>query len=190
MRAQHSSTQLAVWLATLAVQACSSAEDAPSIGNGGTSAAVGMGGSSQQATDPLSAAPTCSSKISWTRGENAQMRPGEACISCHTANGGPRFSIAGTVYATGHEPNDCNGVPSSSGALVLITDAENREYRVSPNVAGNFYLEQSIALPYRAKVTSGKGERVMISAQSSGDCNGCHTQSGANSAPGRITLPW
>jgi len=29
----------------------------------------------------------------------------------------------------------------------------------------------------------------MTAPQTSGDCNGCHTQTGANGAPGRITLP-
>ena len=29
----------------------------------------------------------------------------------------------------------------------------------------------------------------MVAAQSNGSCNGCHTQNGANGAPGRITLP-
>ncbi|HJX65368.1 MAG TPA: hypothetical protein VJ860_15605 [Polyangia bacterium] len=44
--------------------------------------------------------------------------------------------------------------------------------------------------PYTAKVVNGSGiERVMVSTASSGDCNGCHTQTGANGAPGRITLP-
>jgi hypothetical protein len=29
----------------------------------------------------------------------------------------------------------------------------------------------------------------MAAAQTSGDCNRCHTQNGAMSAPGRIVLP-
>jgi hypothetical protein len=32
-------------------------------------------------------------------------------------------------------------------------------------------------------------ERDMAAAQTSGDCNRCHTQNGAMSAPGRIVLP-
>lgn len=144
------------------------------------------GGSGGTTGDPLNAATTCTSQSTWTRGENAQMRPGEDCIGCHTENGGPRFALAGTVYPTGHEPDDCEG---ASGASVVIVDADDREYRLTTNSAGNFYLEQSIALPYRAHVVGPKGERFMVAPQSSGDCNSCHTQKGENSAPGRITLP-
>jgi hypothetical protein len=32
-------------------------------------------------------------------------------------------------------------------------------------------------------------ERAMVTMQTSGDCNSCHTQNGANAAPGRIVLP-
>ena len=32
-------------------------------------------------------------------------------------------------------------------------------------------------------------ERMMGVAQTLGDCNSCHTQDGANGAPGRIVLP-
>ena len=162
-----------------------------SVGQGG---AIGQGGSAPQSggasTDPLNAGATCTSKTTWTRGENAQMRPGEACIACHVANRGPTLSIAGTVYPSGHEPNDCNGVPSSLAAVVVITDAQNKEYRLPVNSAGNFILEQTIAGPYRAKVVAASKERVMATQQTVGDCNSCHTQSGANGAPGRITAPF
>jgi uncharacterized membrane protein len=39
------------------------------------------------------------------------MHPGGACITCHTIKGGPAFKVAGTVFPTLHEPNDCNGDP-------------------------------------------------------------------------------
>jgi hypothetical protein len=32
-------------------------------------------------------------------------------------------------------------------------------------------------------------ERIMSAGQTNGDCNSCHTQNGAMSAPGRIMLP-
>ena len=44
-------------------------------------------------------------------------------------------------------------------------------------------------MPFTAKVTYQGRERAMTAPQTSGDCNGCHTQAGANGAPGRITLP-
>ena len=43
--------------------------------------------------------------------------------------------------------------------------------------------------PFKAKVTYMGRERAMAATQTSGDCNACHTQNGANSAPGRILLP-
>jgi hypothetical protein len=40
-----------------------------------------------------------------------------------------------------------------------------------------------------AKLTYLGRERIMATAQTSGDCNLCHTQSGTSAAPGRIILP-
>jgi hypothetical protein len=203
-------SKLLVTLALLsafgALAACggaeTSADPAPATGGStstggftstGGSTSQGEGGSVSQAggtaSDPLTAPATCTSKASWTRGENTQMRPGEACIACHTSNDGPTFSIAGTVYPSGHEPNDCNGAPATAGAVVVITDARNKEYRLSANAVGNFSMELPITPPYRAKLVSAGKERVMATQQTAGDCNSCHTQAGANGAPGRITLP-
>ena len=123
------------------------------------------------------------------------MHPGQACIDCHTrgvrGERGPRFTLAGTVFASGHEPNDCNGVNGKAeGASVEITDANGRVTRINVNAAGNFYLEQvPLASPYTARVSYQGRTRSMVTPQTSGDCNSCHTQSGANGAPGRIALP-
>ena len=118
------------------------------------------------------------------------MAPGEACISCHSRGEGPRLSIAGTEYPTAHEPDDCNGGNGVSGPpTIVITDANGNSINLLPNAAGNFYTRSSIALPYRAKITAGGNERAMSAAQTSGDCNSCHTESGANGAPGRIMAP-
>lgn len=176
-----------VWVCML--YACGGTDPASDVGSSSGGGPAVTGGAPSTGADPLSAAATCTSKTTWTRGENAQMRPGEACIACHATNDGPTFSIAGTVYPSGHEPNDCNGVPSSLAAVVVITDAQNKEYRLPVNPAGNFSLEQKIAAPYRAKVVTGAKERAMVTQQSVGDCNSCHTQTGANGAPGRITAP-
>ena len=139
--------------------------------------------------DPLSAAPICTSGQSWTGGSegSSRMNPGEACISCHEQrNEGPRFAIAGTVYPTGHEPDTCNG---TGAAQVIVTDAAGRTQTLTPNSAGNFSSRSSLTLPYTAKVVANGLTRAMSAAQTSGDCNACHTQNGANGAPGRITLP-
>jgi mono/diheme cytochrome c family protein len=134
---------------------------------------------------------TCTSGRTWTGGLDGSpnMNPGMPCIQCHTSDEGPRFSIAGTVYPTIAEPDLCYGAPSSSGAQVVITGADGRVVMLSPNSAGNFYSEVAIAKPYHAKVVKNGSERAMTAEQTSGDCNGCHTPSGANAAPGRIVLP-
>ena len=69
-----------------------------------------------------------------------------------------------------------------TGAIVVSTT-------VTPNGAGNFYYTGTVATPFRAKVIYMGRERDMAAAQTPGDCNGCHTQNGAMSAPGRIVLP-
>jgi hypothetical protein len=144
--------------------------------------------------DPLNAAPTCTSNTTWNGGTDGSslMEPGQACISCHTRNGGeaPTFAIAGTLYRTGHEPNNCNGASGTSGAHVVVSGSNGTSITLAPNSAGNFYSSTFLSAPYTAKVVNGSGiERVMVSTLSTGDCNSCHSQTGANGAPGRITLP-
>jgi hypothetical protein len=142
--------------------------------------------------DPLNASPTCTSNTTWTRGNSgsASMNPGQACISCHSSGEGPRYVIAGTLYPTGHEPNNCNGVNGTTGARVVVTGSNGSAVTLTPNSAGNFYSSTSLAGPFKAKVVDSTGkERVMVSTAPSGDCNTCHTQSGTTAAPGRITLP-
>jgi hypothetical protein len=115
------------------------------------------------------------------------MHPGVACIQCHETDRGPRLTIAGTVYPTAHEPDDCNGVAAS--VEVDIADADGNVFRVPVNAAGNFYATQLVTMPFHAKVVAAGREIAMNAAQTSGDCNSCHTEQGANSAPGRITAP-
>jgi hypothetical protein len=152
------------------------------------------------ATNPYDTPLVCSSGTTWSRGDHgsASMHPGVACIACHAMNGeAPPLAIAGTVFPSAHEPNDCNGVAtSSSGALsVLITEASGTTHSLQVNSAGNFYYQGSIATPYTAQVKAGSAVRVMTHTQTSGDCNGCHTVNGASTtagavnAPGRIMAP-
>jgi mono/diheme cytochrome c family protein len=76
-----------------------------------------------------------------------------------------------------------------AAARVVIVDAANQTLTLTPNAAGNFFTATAVTFPIHAKVTYQGRERIMVAAQSSGSCNGCHTQNGANGAPGRITLP-
>ena len=134
------------------------------------------------------AASVCTSKSSAPAGSppSALMKPGKACIECHTAAGAPAFEIAGTVYPTLHEPNDCNGV---SGVKVLIIDAAGNMIQLPTNAAGNFMRVTSFPRPYRAMVVKGNDVREMKTPQYDGDCNGCHSEWGENGAPGRVMAP-
>jgi hypothetical protein len=124
----------------------------------------------------------CSSGKTYTGGHGSTMRPGDVCQSCHG------FKIAGTVYATEHEPLFCDGV-NVTGATVVITGATGVVTTIPINNVGNFDSSTTIAVPFRAKVIYSGGERDMMTPQTSGACNSCHTADGANAAPGRIMLP-
>ena len=181
---------LEAWIATGAPSTCSSGAG----GSGGTGGGGGAGGARADAGAPDALGPiVCTSNQRWTLADrgSASMHPGVACISCHAMSGGeaPTFAVAGTVYPTAREPNDCNGINgSTSGTTVVIVDANNRSTTLPVNTVGNFYLQTTtaVALPFRAKVVRAGVERVMSTPQMSGDCNSCHTQDGANGAPGRI----
>jgi hypothetical protein len=156
----------------------------------GGAASGGAGGGPNN--DPLFAMPICTSNSSWTGGDrgSASMNPGMACISCHDKGGeGPSFSIAGTVYPTGHEPDRCNSLVGGEGAKVVIIGADGQTLTLTPNGVGNFSSRTSIRTPYQAKVTYQGRERLMLTAQTSGDCNACHGQNASMMAPGRITVP-
>lgn len=131
----------------------------------------------------------CSSGTHWdsgTRG-SALMTPGQPCLSCHTATA-PQFSFAGTVFPGAHEPDDCFGA-SGNGVMVLIKGANGQRLALTPNSAGNFIAAAGVQGPYTVEVHYQGRVRTKTQAQTSGDCNGCHSAQGANGAAGRITLP-
>jgi hypothetical protein len=131
----------------------------------------------------------CTSNTTWNSGNegSSRMRPGGACVTCHTMRGGPAYTVAGTVYPTAHEPNDCNGV--NGAVTVVVTDANGAVTNLAVNTVGNFSSRAKIAAPFKVKVVSGAKERVMAGALTAGDCNSCHTLAGVNGAPGRIMAP-
>jgi hypothetical protein len=155
-------------------------------GTGSADDASGGGTDAEAANDPLNAPAQCTSKMTWTSGEDQNMRPGEACPTCHSS-----FNLAGTLYPTGHEPTDCDGVDGlTSSVTVVVTDASGTAHILYPNAVGNFFTEMTFTPPFTAKVVANGKERSMLTPQTSGSCNTCHTQTGANGAPGRITLPF
>ena len=154
--------------------------------------------------DPFDVDPVCTTGQYWNGGlfqESSRMDPGRACIDCHENpqnyggfEGGPYFAFAGTLYATGHEPDDCNGVNGDvSGAQIVITASDGASMSLTPNSVGNFGTSMTPGPgPWTVKVVAANGmERAMAGALTdSGDCNSCHTQDGANDAPGRVIIPF
>jgi len=142
-------------------------------------------------TNPFATPPKCTSGKNWTGGDEGTdlMHPGVPCIACHKSRGkAPAITIGGTVYPSAHEPEEC--ISQVTGVKVVITAKNGEKLELPVNANGNFFYDQDpIQFPYQAKVVSAKGERVMITAQSDGDCNACHTQKGTKDAPGRILAP-
>lgn len=125
------------------------------------------------------------------------MAPGRACIACHAHGEGPDFSIAGTVFPSGHVPDDCLPTDAEAANLaqasVVITGADGQAVTLPVTPNGNFAWSDAwsgaVAFPITAKVVYQGKERRMLAPQPSGDCNGCHTEQGRSGAPGRIALP-
>lgn len=196
---------VAAMLAAASGAACSGSESVPSSssseasptepagedGSGeGTPADAGVGASGAAAdagasSDEFDVPPTCTNgKGTTARGPS--MRPGDGCNGCHD------FSVAGTVYPTAHETALCKGV--AAGAQVVVKDARNRTTTLPVNAVGNFYSNAAFTWPIQVTVVSGAKQRGMttqITQAMGGDCNACHTPSGAGKplAPGRILLP-
>lgn len=148
-------------------------------------------------TSPYEGTSTCTSGATWTRADEASplMHPGGACLDCHARSAmppSPVGTLAGTVYASVHEPDDCNGAPGSTADPIVITvrGHDGQMVQATVNEAGNFYTTDPVALPIEwATVTYQGRTRAMASAQASADCNACHTEAGRSGAPGRIVLP-
>ena len=138
----------------------------------------------------------CSSDTYWTGGDDGspKMHPGGACISCHEQEQDdddvPSFYVGGTLYPTGHEPDDCYGF---AGAIVEITDSTGQIFSLTTNASGNFLIDQddvdSFVTPITARVLYQGKVRQMDQEVDTGNCNSCHTEAGSNGAPGRIRLP-
>lgn len=178
---------------------------------GATGGGGGDGGGTGDGGNPTPKPTQCTSGVTVTS-EDLQnrnlMHPGRACNACHDTQKPPQphFSIAGTVYATDGELDDCTATSAVDGVTVVVTDMANNvlwtvpvqtgtEANSTPSgkaLHGNFALE-GVTPPaqFRVKVVSAdkQRERAMGATPASGDCNSCHTAQGASGAPGRILAP-
>ncbi len=154
--------------------------------------------------------PTCfsnSMKLAPVPGNDhasSSMAPGWACISCHTGanfNGqnpgglsadGDIRTFMGTVFAAPHEKDLCApALPVTGKVQILDAVSDTVLLQMNFGTGGNFYGNlNSRPATWRARVITSTGKtRTMQGPQSNGDCNTCHTVSGAEDAPGRIYLP-
>lgn len=120
---------------------------------------------------------------------SSAMVPGGECIACHARQGGPSYTVAGTIMGDYNDAENCRGVP---GAIVEIIGADGRVTRLTANSAGNFYQStrgSTIVKPYTARVTLNGATYVMETETSNGDCNSCHNATGNGDTQGRIVGP-
>jgi mono/diheme cytochrome c family protein len=158
--------------------------------NGGLQA-----GSCGTAIDAGAPTPVCTSGLTGSTNPGSSMNPGMACISCHYSSGdGPIDSFMGTAFPGLHEKDLCKD-PVPTGTTVQVEILDQAGNSVSPRClitvrtsSGNFMGNCATAVsPYRARVIkNGVAGAAMVTPQTDGDCNTCHTVMGANGAPGRI----
>ncbi len=160
--------------------------------------------------NPLDAGPqplTCASGQTWTQGTQGSesMEPGLACISCHrgmnfngqnptaTSKLNRAYSFMGTAFGGVHDKNLCKSPPPVGGKIEIID--KNGVVTLTINVtnpSGNFRsnsLINTVAMPYTARITANGRTATMVTPQTLGDCNQCHTEQGLQGAPGRIYWP-
>ena len=130
----------------------------------------------------------CDSERRWIAEDEPHpwMLPGSDCMAagCHGSGATMPFAFAGTIYANRREADDCFG---QADAVVIVEDADHVEYVVETNAAGNFFIQAGARYPFRAAVSYNKRTVEMLDVRPEhGSCNGCHTATGLNGAPGRI----
>ncbi len=153
---------------------------------------VGAPPGGYSATVPASGhADACSTGQWWTLGdrESEVMHPGNNCIQCHAQEHGPDLVVAGTVMGRFHDEEDCRGIPGVT--IDIIGNDGSVAGSSDTNEAGNFFFSGDLTAiaPYTVRLTFEGRTREMTTGQTDGNCMSCHTQTGANGAPGRILLP-
>ncbi len=110
---------------------------------------------------------------------NGHHNAGNACLSCHTGAGAPKWTVAGTLYA------DSAGSAPVAGATVTLVDAMGKTVTIVTASNGNFWTSTAMTLPVHPKVSKCPSSAAMTGI-AGGDCNGCHAN---GASQGRIKLP-
>ena len=120
-------------------------------------------------------------------GGNATMQPGSNCLSCHVQGGSAGdvpFTAAGTVFGSPTATPD-QGV---DGVDVILSDSTGKTVSLVTNSVGNFYTQEPLSFPIRARLRRGASEQVMPIPISNGGCASCHAIPPAGGAPGRLWI--
>lgn len=162
------------------------------VGTGGGAAGMrgtgGAGGGPDRGT-PSTSLEDCSRPKFWDLVNDAKMRPGSACVNCHT------FTVSGTVFMRQDEPSNCYGVDGTvTDVQVLVTDAMQHGTLLAVNESGNFWTNAVVRFPITVATTSRTGDRLrmMDDTVMNGDCNSCHTATTVfvgQPSPGRVLAP-
>jgi hypothetical protein len=137
---------------------------------------------------------TCASNNLYNMGAEPPgelMNPGLSCPTCHLSSGlfYVGFSHAGTVMPGLHEKDRCKS-PAPDGGIVELLEADGGAiFTFRPNASGNFFTLDAGHSPFIARISANGATRSSVSLHTSGDCNSCHTEQGANGASGRLTWP-
>jgi hypothetical protein len=138
---------------------------------------------------------TCEGGSMWGDGDMGSklMNPGLACRKCHLLQAPEHaYYFGGTVYPSFHEADLCNSPPPPDARIEILDENDDVTMTLLPNEAGNFIssaVAAGVPLPYRARLVANGLTRSMTKPQQDGDCNGCHTEQGAEDAPGRLAWP-
>jgi hypothetical protein len=163
-RVNHTAITLSSLLTSMTVFACTNGDARP--------LAIPPDGRPPDAMiAPPDAKKTC--EVPVTNVGDGHHYAGENCMDCHngdSANGAPKFTVAGTLY------NGPSGVKPVPNATVTLIDAMGREFRLPTQQNGNFWTSADVALPVTSAASSCPKTKPMVSP-SLGNCNssGCHS---------------
>lgn len=112
--------------------------------------------------------------------EGPLHRPGQHCTTCHGGDGpgSPEWSIAGTVFAVKGQTTP------EVEAQVTVTDRLGRQYFLTTNAVGNFYVDKEIWNPEFPVSVSVQSQGILKAMTTTigrdGGCGACHRGVGDN----------
>lgn len=104
---------------------------------------------------------------------------GANCLGCHTGNGAPKWTAAGTLY-------NLAGTAPVAGATITLIDSSGKTLTIVSATNGNFWTNAALQMPLRVRASKCPSAVFMSMEAPAGACNSCHSTSGN---PGRIKMP-